>query len=301
MVKHRYSTITAEIERLNHMTLLSSLRRRWILACALFLLTLAATAYGLLKLPSTYQSTSSIVLLAPKNTAKAYGGNPYLAFNSTLNMTADVVRYETNDSRTVNLLSARGYTADYLVTDATDTAGPVLIVTVTGKNKAMVESTLSAATSEISIKLEGLQANLTAANKIHSLVITFEEQPTTLTSKKARPLSVIAGGGIALSIGITLLVDAILIRRRAQGSPPARTDESRPPRRDESRPPRRTARVPAPAKQSWISATGDRAAPTSRSGREGGPGDVLDRSDESSRTERASGVGHESTPTARRH
>lgn len=275
------------------MSLLSSLRRRWILASALFLLTLAATAYGLLKLPSTYQSTSSIVFLAPKNTAKAYGGNPYLAFNSTLNMTADVVRYETNDSRTVSLLSSRGYTASYLVTDATDTAGPVLIVTVTGKNKTMVESTLSATTSEISTKLEGLQTNLTAATKIHSLVITFEEQPTVLTSKKARPLSVIAGGGIALSIGITLLVDAVIIRRRMQGTPPSRTDESRQSRR--------TARIPAPAKQSWISATGDRAAPTSRTGKDGGPGDVLHRSDESSRTERAPGVGHESTPTARRH
>lgn len=283
------------------MSLLSSLRRRWILACALFLLTLAATAYGLLKLPSTYQSISSIVLLAPKNTAKAYGGNPYLAFNSTLNMTADVVRYETNDSRTVNLLSSRGYTASYLVTDATDTAGPVLIVTVTGKNKTMVESTLSAATSEISTKLEGLQTNLTAANKIHSLVITFEEQPTVLSSKKTRPLSVIAGGGIALTIGITLLVDAMIIRRRMQGTSPSRTDGSRPSRTDENRPSRRSARIPAPAKQSWISAPGDRAAPTSRTGREGDPGDVLHRSDESSRTERAPGVGHESTPTARRH
>jgi hypothetical protein len=282
------------------MTLLSSLRRRWILACALFLLTLAGTAYGLLKLPSTYQSTSSVVFLAPKNAAKAYGGNPYLAFNSTLNMTADVVRYETNDSRTVTLLSSRGYTASYLVTDATDTAGPVLIVTVTGKNKTMVESTLSAATSEISAKLEGLQTNLTAANKIHSLVITFEEQPTVLTSKKARPISVIAGGGIALSIAITLLVDAIIIRRRTQGPPPSWTEERRP---SESRPSRRTARVPAaPSKQSWISASGDdKAAPTARTGRADGPGEMRHRSDESSRPERASGVGHESTPTARRH
>ena len=85
------------------MDLLSSLRRRWVLACSLFLLALAGTAYGWIKLPSTYQSTSSVVLLAPKNATKTVGGNPYLAFNSSLNMTGDVVRYETNDSRTVEL------------------------------------------------------------------------------------------------------------------------------------------------------------------------------------------------------
>jgi hypothetical protein len=274
------------------MSLLSSLRRRWILACALFLLTLAGTAYGMLKLPSTYQSMSSVVFLAPKNAAKAYGGNPYLAFNSTLNMTADVVRYETNDSRTVSFLSSRGYTASYLVTDATDTAGPVLIITVTGKNKTMVETTLSAVTSEISAKLEGLQTNLTAANTIHSLVITFEQQPTALTSKKARPLSVVAGGGIALTIGITLLVDAIIIRRRMQGTQPWR---------DESKPSRRTARVPVPSKQGGLSATGDKGAPTPRAGRGDGTDDMRHRSNESSRTERVSGVGHGSTPTGRRH
>jgi hypothetical protein len=196
------------------MDLWSSLRRRWILACSLLLLTLVGTTYALLKLPSTYQSTSSVVFLAPKNAAKAYGGNPYLAFESSLNVTADVVRYGTNDTRTVSLLSSEGYTATYLVTDATDTSGPVLIATVTGKNKAMVEHTLYGVTNEIGTKLEELQTNITPSNKIHSLVITYNQKPTVLSSKKARPISVVAGAGVALSIGIPLLVDAVLIRRR---------------------------------------------------------------------------------------
>jgi hypothetical protein len=196
------------------MDLLSILRRRWILASALFLLTLAGTAYGFKKLPSTYQSTSSVVFLAPKNSTKVFGGNPYLAFNASLNMTADVVRYETNDSRTVSALSAQGYTATYLVTDAVDTAGPVLIVTVTGKNKIMVENTLSAVTNEISAKLAGLQLKIGPNNKIYSLVITYTQKPTQMLSKKARPLSVVAGGGIGLTLAITLIVDAMLIRRR---------------------------------------------------------------------------------------
>ena len=106
------------------MELLSSLRRRWILACILLVLTLAGTAYGYRKLPPTYQATSSVVFLAPKNMTKAFGNNPYLAFTSNINLTADVVRYETMDMRTAQLLAAEGYTSTYEVSDAVDTAGP---------------------------------------------------------------------------------------------------------------------------------------------------------------------------------
>ena len=198
------------------MELLSSLRRRWILTCSLLLLTLIGTAAALVKLPATYESVSSVVFLAPKNVAKAYGGNPYLAFNSTLNQTADVVRYEVMDLRTVNSLAARGYTSTYLVTDATDTAGPVLVVTVTGKNQAEVEHSLYGVTSEVSTKLNELQPGLTSSNKVSDVIITFTPKPTVLSSKKSRPITVVIGLGLLLTVGIPLIVDSALIRRRSR-------------------------------------------------------------------------------------
>jgi hypothetical protein len=288
----------------------SILRRRWILAGSLLLLTLIATAYGLVKLPTSYQSISSVVLLAPKNTAKVYGGNPYLAFSATLNETADVVRYETNDSRTVALLVSRGYTASYLVTDATDTAGPVLIVTVTGKNKAMVEHTLSGVTAEISTKLEALQADITPGNKIHSLLITFN-QPTPLTSKKARPLSVVAGGGIALTIGVTLIVDAMAVRRRRTDKvPPLRDDAMPPRRRDEAMPPKRSARISERTARDASGAKADRWGPmpeaddirtgSDRSARLDHADDIRTGSDRSARLDNAPGADQRAKPTARR-
>jgi capsular polysaccharide biosynthesis protein len=198
------------------MDLVSSLRRRWILTCVLLLLTVAATFLGILKLATTYQSQSSVILLASQAASKGYGGNPYLAFNATLNQTADVVRYEVMDQRTVAALAREGNTSTYLVVDAIDTSGPVLIITVTGHNPSNVEHTLSAVTSEASAKLAGLQTTLTPLNRIRSLVITFQPKPKGVASKKVRPLSVIAGGGILLTIGIPLLVDAIITRRRAE-------------------------------------------------------------------------------------
>jgi capsular polysaccharide biosynthesis protein len=198
------------------MDLIASLRRRWILTSILLLFTLAGTILGILKLAPTYQSQSSIILLASKTSSKGFGGNPYLAFNATLNQTADVVRYETMDKRTVTALAKSGYTSTYLVTDAIDTSGPVLIITVTGHEKAVVERTLSGVTTEARAKLDGLQTGLLSVNKIRSLVITYTPTPTVVASKKARPLSLIAGAGVLLTIGVPLSVDAAIMRRRAE-------------------------------------------------------------------------------------
>jgi hypothetical protein len=213
--------------------LFSILRRRWILASILLLLTLAATVSAFIKLPTTYQATSSIVFLAPKSAAKAYGGNTYLAFNSTLNQTADVVRYQTNDVRTANALAGRGDTSTYLVTDATDTAGPVLVVTVTGSDKANVERTLQGVTNQVTANLSGLQVGLPRNDRITDDVITFVPTPTAMTSKKLRPLSVVGGVGLVLTIGIPIIVDAILLRRRPDPRRPAGEWPERRPQRED--------------------------------------------------------------------
>jgi hypothetical protein len=197
------------------MEILASLRRRWILAYLLLLITLGGTAAAYLKLPWTYQSESSIVFLVPKNVAKSFGGNPYLAFNTTLNETADVVRYETMDERTVDSLAQQGYTSSYLVSDATDTAGPVLIVTVTGHDQAAVEHTLQGVTNEVSTKLAGLQVGLTPGNLIRDAIITFTPKATVLTSKKVKDLVVALGLGLVLTIAIPVLTDA----QRARPAP----------------------------------------------------------------------------------
>lgn len=221
---------------------MSSLRKRWVLTCALLLLTLVAGGAAWKKLPPTYQSTSSIVFLVPQSTYKSYGNNPYLAFNSTLNQTADVVRYETNDVRTANSLKAQGYTSSYLVTDAIDTSGPVLVVTVTGHNAAQVEHTLHGVTTEVTARLEVLQAGIPGVNKISDLVITFTPQATLLKSKKLKPLLLFLALCVLLTISIPVAVDAQRARRaasqtaRAGGTTP---DASRPahPRQYSSREP----------------------------------------------------------------
>src|SRR5271165_1899717 len=76
------------------MGVMKTLRKRWAITLVLFVLTIVATGGAYAALPSTYQAKANVILLPSATLAKTAGGNPYLAFDSTLNEAADVIRYE---------------------------------------------------------------------------------------------------------------------------------------------------------------------------------------------------------------
>ncbi|SRR6266566_75446 len=201
---------------MDFMESLRALRRRWILTSVLLLLTLAATAAAVVKLPWTYQSQAMTVLLASKNAAKSAGNNPYLAFDQSLTLTADVVRREVMDPRTALALKTRGYPALYQVAAASDTSGPVLLITVTGGNKTVVEHTLYGVTAEVDAKLASLQAGIAPQNQIRSLLVSLTPKATLSAGKKARPLVVVLALGLAFTFAIPQIVDAQATRRRTR-------------------------------------------------------------------------------------
>ena len=194
-----------------------TLRRRWILTLLLFLLTLAGAAAAVVKLPWTYTAQSTVVLLASPHASKAVTGNPYLGFDSSITLTADVVRRVVMDPRAVQDLANRGYSASYTVVDAPDTTGPVLLVTVSGSNKAAVEHTLHGVTSEVSTKLNELQSSVASDNQIGDQVIAMSPQASLSKGKKARPLAVILALGLALTFVIPQIIDRRAARRQGQG------------------------------------------------------------------------------------
>lgn len=193
---------------------LRTLRRQWLLTLLLLLLTLAATA-ALAKRPGPYQSESQVVLLPSKMSSKAFGGNPYLSFGSSISLTADLVRREVMDPRTALALAAQGYTSAYSIVDDPDTAGPVLDVVVSGNNKYSVQHTLNGVTADVSTKLAELQAGVKPVDRITSLVVSADPEASLKLSKKARPIAVILGFGLVLTIAIPQLIDAALAKRRA--------------------------------------------------------------------------------------
>jgi hypothetical protein len=192
-------------------------RKRRYLTAALLALALAGSGAALRTLPRTYQSSSSVILLASRTAASPYGGNPYLSFSPSLTLAADAVSRELMGPGTILSLAARGFSASYTVALApytTSTTGSVLLVTVSGSDKTTVERTLSAVTRDVSVKLAQLQGKVTRYNRIRAATLSFSPQATLSVSQTARSLVPVIGLGLLLALGIPIIVDGQITRRR---------------------------------------------------------------------------------------
>jgi hypothetical protein len=192
-------------------------RKRRYLTAALLVLALAGSAAALSTLPRTYQANSSVILLASRTAASPYGGNPYLSFSPSLTLAADAVSRELMGPGAVLSLAARGFSASYTVALApytTTTTGSVLLVTVSGRDKTNVERTLSAVTRGISVKLAQLQGKVTRYNRIRAATLSFAPKATLSVSQTARSLVPVIALGLLLALGIPIIVDGQITRRR---------------------------------------------------------------------------------------
>lgn len=204
---------------------LHTLRKRWYVALPLLMLTLGAAAV-LAARPGPYQVESQVVLLPSQNISNQNGGNPLLGFDNSITLAADLLRRELIDPATVQALAAEGYASSYQVSDDPVTSGPVLDVTVTGRNKASVTQTLDGVTAEVATKLAQMQSSLHRANRLTSQVVYLNAKPVTETTKKLRTPLLVFAGGIVLMIAISSMVDAAFSRRSTpQATAPHPFDE----------------------------------------------------------------------------
>jgi hypothetical protein len=192
-------------------------RRRPILTVALLIVALAGTTSALMRLPRTYQSNSSVVLLASRYAAKKAGGNPYMSFSSSLTLTGDVISGELMAPRTVMSLAASGYADPYTVTVApsnTATTGSVLLVSVAGNDPRAVERQLYGVTHEISVELARVQAKVRPNSRIRIATISFTPQAALDVGKTARPLVMVIAASLLLFLGLPVVIDGHASRRR---------------------------------------------------------------------------------------
>jgi len=209
-------------------------RRRSILTAVLFIAALAGTVTTLTGLPRTYESDSSVVLLASRSAAKLTGGNPYMSFSTSLTLTGDVLSGELMAPRTVTELAANGYTNAYTVTlapSSTATTGSVLLVAVTGTNPRSVERQLYAVTHEISLELARIQAKVRPRGRIRAATISITPEAALVVSQTARPMVLVIATGLLLVLGVPVIVDGRLARRRIRAA--AARPDSRPQRIDD--------------------------------------------------------------------
>jgi hypothetical protein len=193
-------------------------RRWWIVTIMLLLLALVGIS-AMLTGMRTYQSSSSVVLLASRSAARPNGGNPYLSFSPSLTLTADAVSREVMAPGTLQELTAQGFLPSYTVALApytTNTTGSVLLVTVTGKDMIAVERTLHAVTSEVSAKLLQLQSQnrVKPHDRVRAATLSYTPQATLSVSQTARPVVAAAALGLLLALGFPVVADGAFARRR---------------------------------------------------------------------------------------
>jgi len=196
-------------------------RRRSILTTVLLIAALAGTVTTLTRLPRTYQSNSSVVLLASRSAARLTGGNPYMSFSTSLTLTGDVLSGELMAPRTVTELAANGFPNAYTVALApynTATTGSVLLVTVTGTDPGAVQRQLSAVTHEISVRLVQLQAKVRPRSRIRAATISITPKAALNVGQTARPMVLVIATGLLLVLGIPVIVDGHLARRRIRAA-----------------------------------------------------------------------------------
>jgi len=118
------------------------------------------------------------------------------------------------DPAVITALANKGYTASYAIADDPNTSGPILDITVTGNSAAEVENTLRGVTNEVQTKLIALQSFLVPANRITSMVASFDPTAKLEVSKKARDVVLIVGLGLVLTYALPQILDANIRRRR---------------------------------------------------------------------------------------
>lgn len=191
-----------------------TLRRRWILTSFLFLLTVVAALAAWVKLPGPYQAESMVVLYPSQQASKLNGDNPLMSFGGSINVAGDIVLREVSAPSYAARLAAHGYTDSFTIADDPTTTGPILDVTVTGKNQSQVEQTLNGVTAAVKNQLAAIQQGYKPANRITSQVVSTQPTPQLLVSKKARTIVIVLGLGLVLTFAIPQVVDAEIAKRR---------------------------------------------------------------------------------------
>lgn len=207
---------------------LNLLAKRWWLTLPIFLLTLISVGTAIFVLPWSYEAKATEVFLASSVQAKQAGGNPWLIFDGSLTVTAEVVGREMMGQKTAATLKTQGMRSSYVVGVAPNSTGPVLAIAVTGQNSSDVAATLNAIMKLIPDKLEQIQADggVRQAARIRLNVIEYSQQPTLKATSKIRMLAVMLFAGMMLMITVPLFAESISVRRRtrAAGTQGARPD-----------------------------------------------------------------------------
>ncbi|MCW2881884.1 MAG: chain length determinant protein [Sphaerisporangium sp.] len=203
------------------MDLLDSLRallRRWPVTVALMAVTLAATVGALIAIPWQYESKATVVFLSSRKGSQPVGGNPWLAFDASLTITAEVIARNMSDERTLQKLKDEGNTATFTVGLAQDSRGPLLDITATGPDPKVAQATMDTLVTLSQARLTEMQRKsaIVPDATIRAELVTSTDKAQVTPQAKIRLLVIIFAGGMLLTIGVPLFLESMAQKRRRQ-------------------------------------------------------------------------------------
>ncbi|WP_146070315.1 hypothetical protein [Arthrobacter sp. GMC3] len=193
---------------------LKSIGRRWYVVLLGILLTVGLAYMVNTRVPTTYESKGSILIMPPKFTVGAEG-NPYL-FLSGMNQAVDVlVRRASAPEVTAPLLN-RFPGASYTVAADGTTSSPILMVTANASTEAQSLLILDAALKSVDATLSIMQdeASVKDINRVHGQELVVDKVATPKTKTKIQLLLAAVGAGSIGTLWLAGLVDGWIIGRQ---------------------------------------------------------------------------------------
>jgi capsular polysaccharide biosynthesis protein len=204
------------------------MRRRWYVLLPGLLLTVALTAGAYLKVPVTYTSQSTVVLLNSQKATVAFNGNPFLSTQISLNGMADSLARNLNSDASTAHLKAEGARCPTVAKIADNALGPLMWLTASGSDKAEVLAADRLLTTYAAERLEQFQTEqaVTPQAMIRMATIVPPQNPVAQNKTRYEYLVLAMLMGIVVSMVATFYLDARL--RTSGGHGTRRRTSARP-------------------------------------------------------------------------
>ncbi|WP_333778828.1 O-antigen ligase family protein [Streptomyces sp. IBSBF 3136] len=204
------------------------LRRRWYFMVPFTLLSLLGGSYLYVTVPVSYQSQSSVALLDSSAVARLAPtfGNPISNAGGSLIVTADVLirTLESNDA--AKELRGRGVTDPYTAGFAPASDSPLLMLGVTGTDRAKVLRETNTLTTFAGEQLSALQAaaKVPPAYFVQTAPVVLPQTPVAKSKSRYQDIAAVVILGVVSAFLLSILMEGVAVVRRRR---PAKSAEPR--------------------------------------------------------------------------
>lgn len=187
--------------------------RRWYVLLVCLLAAGVASYVVYQSVPVAYSAKGSLVLMPPRSTVGPEG-NPYLflgGMGQALDVLASKLSAEDTQAPILDAYPGVAYTAE---PDRTS-SGSVVLATVRGADGNQVMDALGSVVAAVPTTLAAMQESQSVPedSRISLMTLVVDSQPTVDSKTRTVSVLVTAGGGAALGILLTGLIDGRLLAR----------------------------------------------------------------------------------------